>query len=61
MTYILVTRNPRSKKLIPILGEDNETIAEFETESDAAAVAMAVPVCEAWGYEALEVSNGNRG
>lgn len=60
MTYILVTRNPRSKKLIPILGEDNETIAEFETESDAAAVAMAVPICEAWGYEALEVSNGER-
>lgn len=56
MTYILVTRNPRSKKLIPILGEDNETIAEFETEGDAGAVAMAVPICEAWGYQALEVS-----
>ncbi len=60
MPYILVTRNPRTKKLIPILGEDNETIAEFETEGDANAVAMAVPVCEAWGYEALEVSNGER-
>ena len=60
MTYILITRNPRSKKLIPILGEDNETIAEFETESEANAVAMAVPVCEAWGYQALEISNGEQ-
>ncbi len=59
MTYILVTRNPRSKKLVPILGEDNETIAEFETESDAAAVAMAVPICEAWGYHTLELPNGH--
>jgi hypothetical protein len=61
MSYILVTRNPRSKKLIPILAEDNETIAEFETEGDAAAVAMAVPVCEAWGYETLEVTSLSNG
>jgi hypothetical protein len=55
MSYILVTRNPRSKKLVPVLGEDNETIAEFETESDAIAVAMAVPICEAWGYQTVEI------
>lgn len=56
MGYILVTRNPRSKKLVIITGEDDETVAEFATESEANAVAMAVPVCEAWGYEAVEVS-----
>lgn len=61
MTYILIVRNPRSKKLVPVLAEDNETIAEFETEGDAAAVAMAVPICEAWGYQTLEVTNGDRG
>jgi hypothetical protein len=61
MSYILVTRNPRSKNLVPILADDNETIAEFDTEGDANAVAMAVPICEAWGYEAVEItalSNG---
>jgi hypothetical protein len=55
MGYILVARNPRNQKLVVITGEDGETVAEFETESEANAVAMAVPVCEAWGYQALAV------
>lgn len=60
MGFILVSRNPRSKRLIVITGEDGDGPAEFATESEANAVAMAVPVCEAWGYQALEVSNGMR-
>ena len=56
MSYILVSRNPRTHKLIVITGDDDDTVAEFATESDAAAVAMAVPICEAWGYEAIEVN-----
>ncbi len=56
MSYIIVSRNPRNKKLVIITGEDEETVAEFATESEACAVAMAVPVCEAWGYQAVEVS-----
>jgi len=57
MSYILLTRNPRTKKLIAVLDQDNETIAEFETESDANAVAMAVPICEAWGYQTAEIQS----
>jgi hypothetical protein len=56
MGYILVTRNPRTHKLVIVTGDDDETVAEFATESEATAVAMAVPVCEAWGYEAVEVN-----
>lgn len=56
MGFIIVTRNPRNKKLVIVTGEDDETVAEFETEGEARAVAMAVPVCEAWGYEAVEIS-----
>jgi hypothetical protein len=56
MSYIIVTRNPHTRRLVVVTGEDAETIAEFETESDANAVAMAVPICEAWGYEAVEVA-----
>lgn len=56
MTFILVTRNPRTKQLIVITGEDQENAAEFQTESEANAVAMAVPLCEAWGFEAVEVT-----
>lgn len=60
MSYILVTRNPTTKRLVVVTGEDDYSVAEFDTEGEARAVAMAVPVCEAWGYEALEVPNGER-
>jgi anti-anti-sigma regulatory factor len=56
MGYIIVSRNPRTQRLIVITGEDEDQVAEFGTESEASAVAMAVPVCEAWGYEVVEVS-----
>lgn len=56
MGFILVTRNPSTKSLVVITEENSEAPAEFETESDANAVAMAVPVCEAWGFQAIEVS-----
>lgn len=56
MGWIVVSRNPRTKTLVIVTGDDNETPAEFETESDACAVALAVPICSAWGFEAVEVS-----
>jgi hypothetical protein len=56
MGYILVTRNPSSKRLVIITSDDDKTIAEFVTESEANAVAMAIPVCEAWGYQAVEIT-----
>lgn len=56
MGYIIVSRNPRTHRLLVVTGEDESEVAEFGTESEANAVAMAVPVCEAWGYEVLEVS-----
>lgn len=58
MGYILVTRNPRTKSLVVITRDDSDAPAEFATESEANAVAMAVPVCEAWGYQAVEVDGG---
>lgn len=58
MGYILVARNPRTKLLVVVTRENDDSgPAEFATESEAIAVAMAVPVCEAWGYQALEVLN----
>jgi len=60
MGYILVSRNPRTKKLVVVTGEDEETAAEFETESDANAVALAVPICTAWGFQAIEVADNDR-
>lgn len=56
MTFILATRNPRTKQLIVITGDDQENVAEFQTESEANAVAMALPLCGAWGFEAVEIT-----
>ncbi len=57
MGWIIISRNPRTQKLIAITSsEERDDIAEFGTESEAKAVAMAVPLCEAWGFEAVEVS-----
>jgi hypothetical protein len=55
VAFILATRNPRSKRLVVITGEDEEAPLEFETESDALAVAMDIPLCEAWGYHIVEI------
>ena len=57
-TYIIVTRNPTSNKLMVIeeaAGEDNSCISEFETEDAAYDHASTIPVCRAWGAEILPV------
>jgi hypothetical protein len=54
MTFIITTRNPRTRKLVVVMDDDDE-VAEYETEEKAAEVARRVPVCEAWGFEIIEV------
>ena len=54
--YIISTRNPRTAKLILITEEDSELVAEFDTEHDAIRAACHIPICQAWGYELIEVS-----
>lgn len=56
MGWIIVCRNPRNQKLVIIHNDELDDFVEFGTESEANAVAMAIPVCEAWGFEAVEVS-----
>lgn len=55
MGWIIVTRNPRTRKLIVVTEDDCETVAEFATEAAASDAAIGVPVCRAWNYEAIEV------
>jgi len=55
MGWIIVTRNPRSQKLVVIHNDNYDDVLEFGTESEANAVAMTIPVCEAWGFEAIEI------
>lgn len=57
MGWIVVTRNPRSQKLVILtFGDELDDFAEFSTEGDANAIATTSPLCAAWGYEAVEIT-----
>lgn len=55
-TYIIVTRNPRTGKLLAVTdGDDDGVLAEFPTEDAAYASAKNTTACRAWGAEILPV------
>lgn len=56
MGWIIVVRNPRNQKLVAITNDNGDDLVEFGTEDEANAVAMAVPICEAWGFQAVEIT-----
>lgn len=55
MSFVILTRNPRSRQLIAITGSDDDGLAEFKTEQEAADAAAKTTVCRAWGYDVIEV------
>jgi hypothetical protein len=56
MSYIIVARNPRTRKLIVITSyENDEVVAEFDTETEAIAAADNTMICKAWPYHFVEV------
>lgn len=55
MGFIIVTRNPGNKKLVVIAANDQDDVAEFETESEATKAADETTVCRAWGYQLVGV------
>lgn len=54
MSYIIVTRNPRSGKVI-VIDDGTENVAEYATEDEADAAKTNIPVCRAWGCQTIEV------
>ena len=54
MNYILITRNTLGKGILAIMNDDEE-IAQFETEEEAEACADQQPLCQAWGYQVVEL------
>ena len=56
INYIIVTRNPSTKRLALVMDESGEHVAEFESDQDAMDAANNTTICKAWGYEVLEVS-----
>lgn len=59
MTYIILTRNPSTKRLCVgrSIGDDSEDppLAEYETFDEALRVADNSPACVAWDFDIVEV------
>lgn len=57
MSYIIVTRNPSNKHLIAVVvGDESDKLAEYKTASEAMETADNMAICQAWGYEIIEVN-----
>mgnify|MGYP001603282113 CR=1 FL=1 len=54
-TYIIVCRNPASKRLMVISDDDENSPAEFETEDEAYEATKNITICRAWGAEIVPV------
>lgn len=52
--YIIVTRNPRSGRLIVVSDADGDP-AQFKTEDDAHEAAKHTVITRAWGYKVISV------
>lgn len=60
MGYIIIGRNPNSKRLIVVEKEDAERpdmqeIAEYDTENEAEKTALRMPIFKVWPYQVVEV------
>lgn len=60
MGYIIIGRNPNSKRLIVVEKEDAarpdvQEIAEYDTEGEAEKVAQRMPIFKVWPYQVVEV------
>ena len=60
MSYVIIGRNPRSKRLFAVEKEDADRldvqqIAEFEVEAEAEKTAQHIPIFRAWPYEIVEI------
>jgi len=56
MGYIILSRNPRTGKLVIVTDGDDNVQAECETEEEAIESAHNTTICKAWGYEIVEVT-----
>lgn len=55
MSFIIVTRNPRTKNLVIVTDGEDNVPAECATEAEAIESAHNTTICKAWGYDIIEV------
>lgn len=53
--FVVLTRNPRSNKLLFLMDRD-ENVLEFDDEESARDVADQSGICKAWGYDVIKVA-----
>jgi len=53
ISYLIVCRNPKSKKLVII--SDGDDPHEYESEDAAYSAAQDIAICRAWGAEIVPV------
>jgi len=59
MSFIIVIRSPVTKKLVVLqhwITDDDSYIAEYATEDEAFAAAGQTKICQAWGFEIVELT-----
>jgi hypothetical protein len=54
MKYVILVRNPSNYRVIGINAED-DALESFETEDEAEQCAAQQPLCQAWGYQIVEL------
>jgi hypothetical protein len=56
MSFVIACRNPSTQRLtfITEAGTDDQ-VAEFETETAADRAARALKLCQAWGFQVVEI------
>jgi hypothetical protein len=54
MSFIILVRNPRDKRVGAIQDDEPGVIHEFPTEGEAERFARSSKLCQAWGYEVVE-------
>lgn len=56
MSFIILTRNPKTRRLLIITDESgSDAPKEFETEDAAIDTAITIKACAAWGFKIAEV------
>jgi hypothetical protein len=57
VSFIILTRNPGTRKLLIIsLEPGSDAPSEYETEDEAFTQAAHIAVCDAWGFEIVELT-----
>jgi hypothetical protein len=54
---VILYRNSRNNRVGYVSDEDGESIAVFESEAEAMETAHQVPICQAYPYQIVELSD----